>query len=64
MINGVHIVSWTTSKIIRSSIEKYSNTVEVAYNESPGTFKSDSLHPEFVITVAPVITNFFLAASL
>ena len=40
------------------------HTVEVAYNESPGTFKSDSLYPEFVITVAPVITNFFPAASL
>ena len=39
-------------------------TVEVAYNESPGTFKSDSLYPEFVTTVAPVITNVFPAASL
>ena len=34
-------------------------TVEVAYNESPGTFKNDSLYPEFVISVAPVITIFF-----
>ena len=42
----------------------YANTVEVAYNESPGTYKSDSLYPEFVISVAPVITNFFPAASL
>ena len=35
------------------------HTVEVAYNESPGTFKSDSLYLEFVISVAPVIKFFF-----
>ena len=35
------------------------STVEVAYNESPGTFKSDSLYLEFVQSVTPVITIFF-----
>ena len=52
----------TKGKSLCVKVEK--NTVEVAFNESPGTFKSDSLHPEFVISVAPVITIFFPAASL
>ena len=39
-------------------------TVEVAYNESLGTFKSDLLYPEFIQYFAPVITIFFRAALL
>ena len=35
------------------------HTVEAAYNESPGTFKSDLLYPEFVQSVAPIIMIFF-----
>ena len=37
-------------------VSLYVCTVEVAYSQSPGTFKSDSLYPEFV---ASVITIFF-----
>ena len=46
------------------SASKDKCTVEVAYNESQGTFKSDLLYPEFAISATPVITNFFPAALL